>query len=273
MKLAIISDEISRDFDTAVEIGTSWGIRNFEVRMTPSGRVPRITDADRKQLLAVRKKYGITVSSISPGFFKDPLESDAVAEGMKEGLPKAFDLARELGTQKVVVFGFLKPKVSHTDPMAVPGRDYPSAVVDKLGEMVAAAEKADVILYLENEPVCWGDTGLTTAEIIRKVGSARLRMNWDPGNACSSGATPFPDEHMQIKDLIGHTHIKDIKRTATGRQVVPVGEGDVDWRGVLKQLYQDGYDGYYTIETHFGPKVQASKRCVDALTRMLLEVL
>ena len=57
------------------------------------------------------------------------------------------------------------------------------------------------------------------------------------------------------------------------RQVVPIGEGDIDWRGQLTALRRDGYDGFYTIETHFRPKVAGSKACHEALARMLIEVM
>ena len=109
MKVSILSDEISTDFDTAVEVGLSWGMRNFEVRMAPSGRVPKVSPGDRKRFLTIKNQYGVNISSISPGFFKCPVDAPEVEKDMQEALPAAFAMARELGTDRVVIFGFGKP--------------------------------------------------------------------------------------------------------------------------------------------------------------------
>ena len=176
-------------------------------------------------------------------------------------------------TNKIVIFGFGKPGADHLEKVACDGSKYPRIVIDRLGEMAEKAESAGMMLYLENEAVCWADNGVHTAEIIRKVGSRNLMLNWDPCNARTCDATPYPDEYQKIKDLIGHLHIKDQKREDGKRQVVPVGEGDIDWRGQLRALREDGYDGYYVVETHFRPRVSGSKACCQALCRMLIEVL
>jgi len=46
VKLAIVSDEISRDVNTAVELGLSWGIRAYEIRNLYNGRVPNVEELD-----------------------------------------------------------------------------------------------------------------------------------------------------------------------------------------------------------------------------------
>jgi len=66
-----------------------------------------------------------------------------------------------------------------------------------------------------------------------------------------------------------HLHIKHVKR---GLQLyLPVGEGDVDWRGQLGALFREGSDGYYSIGTNHGPRVSASQACRESLRNMLLE--
>lgn len=272
MKIAILSDEISLDFETAVEIGTSWGIQHYELRNTPSGRVPRCADADIKKIADTAKKHGVSISSISPGLFKCAADAPEVDEGIQETLPKTFGLAESFGTNKIVIFGFGKPGASHHEMIAHDGSTYPQLVIDRLGQMAQKAEAAGMMLYLENEAVCWADTGPNTGDILRKVDSKHMKLNWDPCNARTCGATPYPDGYEQIRDLIEHLHIKDQKQDNGKRQVVPIGEGDIDWRGQLGALRRDGYDGYYVVETHFRPKVAGSKACCEALFKMLIEV-
>ncbi|NOZ23741.1 MAG: sugar phosphate isomerase/epimerase [Planctomycetes bacterium] len=272
MKTAILSDEISLDFDTAVEIGTSWGIQYYELRNTPSGRIPQCAESDIRKIADGVKRYDVKITGLSPGLFKCAVEDPQVQKDIEEVLPRVFELGEKFNTNKIVIFGFGKPGDDHHAKIACDGSKYPQAVIDRLGDMAARAEAAGMMLYLENEAVCWGDTGPNTGDIIRKVGSDHLKLNWDPCNARSCGVTPYPDGYEQVKDLVAHLHIKDLKTEDGKRQVCPVGEGDIDWRGQFKALRDDGYDGYYVIETHFRPKVAASKACHEALTRMLIEV-
>ena len=266
MRLAICSDEISQDFLTAVELGVAWGVRWFELRRFRSGRVPAISRSDRERIRPIAEDYDARISAISPGLFKVPLDAPEVAKGMKSGLPKAFDLAHEVGTDKVVCFAFLRGDRSEA---AVPAE-----VIDRLGEMADAASAADITLLLENEAVCWGDTGRRTADIIRQVGRDNLRLNWDPANSFSAGADqPFPDEYNGLKDLVAHVHVKDIADDDPDRhRAVTIGEGVIDWRGQLRALFADGYKGFFTVETHHRPLVQASRRCVEALRQMVIDL-
>lgn len=271
MKLAIVSDEISPEFSTAVELGTDWGIRNFEIRSLSSGRLPYISERDRRELLRVKEEAGIEVTALSPGAFKVPVESEDVRRQMDDMLPRTYALAHALGVDKVVIFGFRKPK--EMDGAACsPQRNYPGRIVALLAEVAERAKQEGIRLVLENEPVCWADSGSTTAEMLREVGHENLWLNWDPCNALTAGGAPYPEEYEGLKDLIGHLHIKDAVRSVEGHRYVPVGEGAVDWRGQLSALRRDGFEGHYTVETHFGPRVKASKACVDRLKALLLEV-
>jgi sugar phosphate isomerase/epimerase len=279
VQISILSDEISTDFDTAVEVGLSWGIRNFEVRMVPTGRVPKVSPGDRKRFLDVKKRYGVTISSISPGFFKCSVDAPEVEKDMREALPAAFDMARELGTDRVIIFGFGKPGKTGAEMMHADGAKYPPKIIDLLGAMADKAKAGGCRLFLENEPICWGDTGTDTAAIIRKVHRDNLMMNWDLCNSfhclkeANSSLKPYPDEYETFKDLVGHVHVKDMRWADGKGQVVPVGKGNIDWAGQLKALLRDGYNDYLVIETHFHPRYAGSKACWEALRQMLLDVL
>jgi len=270
MRLAICADEISQDFLTAVELGVEWGIRWFELRRFRSGRVPLISDDDRERILPIVEDYNVGISALSPGLLKVPADAPDLDERINDLLPRTFDLARALGTKRVVCFSFLKDdRAEHLPPGA-----FPSEVIEHMGRVAEAAAAAGVHLLLENEAVCWGDTGRNAAALIRQVGSDSLRLNWDPGNAYSAGSDrPFPDEYNEVKDLVAHVHVKDIAGDDPGRRrAVPVGDGEIDWPGQIRALVRDGFDGFYTIETHHRPLVQASRRCVDAFRRMVVDV-
>ena len=58
-----------------------------------------------------------------------------------------------------------------------------------------------------------------------------------------------------------HVHVKDGRRV--GREEaewLPVGEGEVDYRGLIKALVMEGYKGYLSLETHWRPKRRLDRR-------------
>lgn len=264
MKLAIVTDEISQDPATAVELGREWGLEWFEVRTLAGRRIPDVEPGVIDRLADALKSFGARVSATSPGFFKIPVDDERVGPGLADGFPRALALTRRLGADRMVVFGFLRPE--GLDRAEEP----PAQVVDLLREMAERAAAEGVDCLLENEGVCWGDTGLRAAELIRRVGHENLSLNWDPGNSVHAGSSsPYPDEYREISELVAHVHVKDMGQRQGKLVTVAPGEGIIEWPGQLAALRADGYDGFITVETHFGPKVTASRRCVTEVRKML----
>ena len=257
MKLAIVTDEISQDPTTAIELGREWGLEWFEVRTLWGRRIPDVEPGVIDRLADALKSFGARVSATSPGFFKIPVDDERVGPGLADGFPQALALTRRLGADRMILFGFLRPQGADR------AEEPPVQVVNLLGEMAERASAEGVLCVLENEGVCWGDTGLRAAELIRRVGHDNLKLNWDPGNSVHAGSSsPYPDEYGEISDLVAHVHVKDMARRQGKLVTVAPGEGIIEWAGQLATLRADGYDGFITVETHFGPRVAASRRCV-----------
>lgn len=266
MNISIISDEISNHFETAVEIAKSWGITHFEIRKVYSSRIPEISQDAVLEVFDTIRHYGVVITALSPGLFKIPLHSPDLDYHRQILLPKAFTFAKSLGTDRVIVFAFLKPESKRTSQI-------PQLAVDILKYASDQAKKQGLTLLLENEHVCYADTGYNTAEIVEKVGSKTLKVNWDPCNAFSAGEQPYPAGYNCVKDCMINLHVKDAVRSyESGRtQYVVVGKGDIDWLGQLKALAKDRYGGYLCLETHFKPRVSKSKECLEGLRTLLKE--
>ena len=258
MKLSIVSDELSDDFETAVEIGVSWHLRAFELRNAWMSRVPNITSAEIPVIKRVIEEYGITLTTLSPGLFKIPLRSEAM-ENHKDGLlRKSFDLARELGTSKITVFGIRRSSRDSEE-------DY-RKVLQIIGEAVTLAESEGFTLILENEAGWWADTGTNTAKIVGDIGSRALKINWDPGNAFAAGETPYPDGYEAVREVVANVHIKQAVRDVKNNlhYLKPSG-GYLDLKGQLEALTEDGFDGYVAVETHNKPRIEKSRECLELI--------
>ena len=239
MKLSIFTDEINPDPSRAIRLAAEWKIPCVEVRSLPNGRFPRVADAELEEFHKQVTDAGLSVSGVSPGFFKCPVDDPEVPSAMAEELPRACEWAQRWGTDLISCFGFRRD-----DSQSVP-----AAVVDGLGKMADITARHGCRLVLENEAVCWGNTGLEAATIIRRVGSDHLTLLWDPGNSGRAGSDcPYPDEYAQLKDLVTHVHLKNFDPESG--QWALMEKGLVDWPGQFAALQDDGYDGFVVIETH-----------------------
>ena len=285
MKLSVVTDEVSNDLETAIELISDWGLNYVELRGIGTQRVGQLDSFGQDQLFKTVKQSGIKVVALSPGVFKISLpqsfselagllswhartefyeyerQKELVERHLTELLPNTIALAEKLDLQRILVFGFIKPVGTKAE--------YPPAVVDYLGQAAKLAEKAGVVLALENEHVCWADTALNTKKVIEQVGSPALRLNWDPANAYIANEMPFPHGYQLIKDLVAHVHFKDVvTNPVTGEKRCAV-DGEIDWNGQLKALQNDGYQGFLSIETHCKPKIMSTKECLERVLGVL----
>jgi sugar phosphate isomerase/epimerase len=272
LKLGILADEISRDFREAVRIGKAAGIERFEVRFLPSGRIPRCDAHDLHEVEAVAQGEGITITAISPGLFKHAATEQEYHEQMREVFPAASDLALRWKT-KLMVFGFRKPEATEKNFAAIPGA-IPAHVIAWMGEVVAQAEQLGVPLLLEPEPISWTDTGLRAAEMIRRVGHAGLRMNYDPGNVAWMTRRDPVDEWPEIADVVAHMHLKDtLLAPADGNfpAWVVMGKGDINYPTLFRQMCAAGFQGDISIESHLKMAPLLLEEYKAAVERLWLE--
>jgi len=283
MKICLLTDEISADPETAIELGVQWGIHDFELRGYYTDRAPRFSPYQKLRLKDMLGRYDARVVAIGPGLFKFPLASDRpeefslpwldqalykhwfngkkqIDEHLNELLPESLDYANELGAQLVLVFGF--------DRAGLPPGSPPEELLNILLKAAERAKAAGLRLVIENEAGFWADTGERTARIVRAVNHPCLGVNWDPGNAFCEGDTPFPDGYGHVRNLVQHVHFKDARRTGAGNFEF-TGEGQVDWAGQIQALAADGYSGFISVETHIRPKVAGALRALNRLRSLI----
>jgi sugar phosphate isomerase/epimerase len=283
LRTSIVLDELSADPETALELGTAWGIRHFELRSYFTERVPSFTDYQKYHLRQVIADYQAEIIALSPGLFKMPypdrepehwsftcLDVGAyqrwsashleVQFHLTEILPATLDYANQLGVKTVVIFGFHRGG-------AAPGFP-PEEVLNALHLAAEQAASAGIVLAMETEDGYWADTGERQARILEAINHPALRANWDPGNAFCAGDIPYPDGYTALKKFIHHVHFKDARSLAGGKTEF-VTHGQIDWPGQIKALTRDGYNGFISIETHQRPKVASAKASLERLRGLI----
>ena len=131
INISVVTDELSGDPETAIEVGVGWGVRHFELRGIHTDRVPLLSKYQKHQLRNVLNDYGAEIIALSPGLFKmayppkasyrwsfgclDAASFESWSEAhrqvqyhLQELLPAALDYAGELGAKRVVIFAFAR---------------------------------------------------------------------------------------------------------------------------------------------------------------------
>ena len=240
MKISVFTDEINREDPVrAMQLAKQWNVDFVEVRSLPGGRFPEGPDTELRDFFKMVDDTGLQISAVSPGFCKCAIDDPSVATALAEGLPRACEWARRAGPDRVICFGFKRDDSPQV----------PQAAIDRVAEMADIAGRHECQLVLENEPICWGATGLEAAGMIRQIGTDRLTLCWDPSNSARAGsAVPYPAEYDQIMDLVSHGHLKNYDPQQNCWSLIE--QGVVDWPGQLASLADDGYTGYVVVETH-----------------------
>jgi len=283
MKISIVTDEISADPETAIELGTEWGIKDFELRGFYADRVPNLSTYQTERLGEILAAYDARIVAISPGLFKIPYPQgrreqaslawmdqamfqkwqswhDEVKYHRDELLPASIEFAQALGINLILIFGFHRG--GHP---AGPVPDEVREILYDAGEQAAAA---GMQLVIEVEDEFWADTGHRTATMVETIGHPALGVNWDPGNAFMAGDTPYPDGYQAVRHLVKHVHFKDAEIDDRGNRRYAV-HGQIDWAGQIKALVSDGYKGHISVETHLRPKVKVAQTELDLLRRLI----
>jgi sugar phosphate isomerase/epimerase len=261
MRVGIVTDEISSDIREALSLGVNWGICDFEVRSTSSGRVPFISDEDVQTLFQSRADFNATITALSPGTFRTSIDDKASVErDLAEVFPATIKLAQKLNAPIIITSGFVRSVGQQESDF--------SQAVQVLKAAARLAEREGITLALQNEPGYWADSGRKTARLLAAVDSRFLQACWDPANAFGAENYPYPVGYEAMKRWIVNIHVKDATRDS-GLACVPIGEGKVNWLGQLRALVRNGKITNVTVETHCLPLVEKSKQNVETLKRML----
>jgi len=260
-RVAVITDEISQDFDHACSIAANeFGMQWVELRGMWGKSLGNLPDAEINDALKILAKYNLRVTDIASPLFKvdwpgaprsghdsraDAAGADATFRQQDEVLEKSIALAKQFRTDKVRGFDFWR-----IDDVA----PYRAAIDQKLREAADKCGKQGVLLVLENEFECNTATGREAARTLAAVKSPHLALNWDAGNAVLRGELDaYPVAWSLLpKDRIRHCHVKNVVQGTNGKlQWSPVGTGIIDWTAQFRDLARSGYRDAVSLETHW----------------------
>jgi sugar phosphate isomerase/epimerase len=258
LKIGAISDEISGDFETALRFLQSYGLHYVEIRSLWKQPLFKADDGSIKKAIELLKRYQISVPVVDTPFMKCTLPGTKLTEiepgdfnssehpyaQDAEVLEAGIARARQLGAGLIRVFTFWR--TTEPERMIEPA----AAHLDKAA---ARAAKYKISLAVENEFSCNVCTGDEIRALFKRVRARNVFLTWDPANLAHMKLAPFPEEYRKIpKGRIRHMHLKDAMVDAKGVvHWVAIGQGSIDWAGMLRAMRKDGYQGMFSLETHY----------------------
>ncbi len=212
------------------------------------------------QKRAMWQESGIT-SPLSDSFFlvaHGPVEGDPndlknIWERYFPSLQETVDLSAQMGIRYLTMHLYSDARFVRRDVLEEKRR--------LLKGMVSYAAARHVQVGLENLSESAADLCLIVEEV------PDLAITLDVGHAELISPRNRSFEIIEkLGSLIGHVHLHDNRggSTHTDDLHLPVGDGNVDFRGILRALQTAGYDGTMTFEVP-RPVLQRSRETVRAI--------
>ncbi|GAB4306701.1 MAG: hypothetical protein Kow0069_03720 [Promethearchaeota archaeon] len=280
-KVSAITDEFSNEFDEVVEYLAGRGVDHVELRKVWAVDVAYLMDdmcADAKDVL---DQFGVRVSCISgsllkcvpPGSPEEKPGEQAPSRNLEYNLSLAdryVELAEFFGAPYLRCFGFQRG-----GPGGPPEEETWQTWADSVRAVLEKLRGKPVTLVCENEAGCTIRDLPSIQMAFGLVRDPQFKLLLDPANLRHAGQVLDDGTFEALRDLVGYVHAKDGRADqATGKVVTTVvGEGDSDLPKHFRALLDDGYDSFFSVETHLGGKGEEkwnnSVRALDALLDVL----
>ena len=248
-KTSVISDEISQNVETAVELSRSFGLDAIEVRGAYGKSVHELSADERRRIVDLVGAAGMAVCAVAPPLYKCELSDPAAAAAQLDILRLSCAAAREFDTRLVRGFAFWKRG---------PLEPVKAEIASYLREAGRVAEGEGCIIALENEFSTYNCNVARTLEIMEAVDSPAVQLLYDPGNDVhdTEGEIAWPDSYDLARGKFIHMHLKDPKKDPTTGDIrtLAIGDGDVHILELMRSVIRDRYTGYISLETHYRRK-------------------
>lgn len=206
------------------------------------------SQSQRFEVVTAIYEAGITIETMMlSGLRKYPLGSadEVVQKQSIDIAKKAVLLARDLGIRNIQIAGYDE---FYGEKTLTTRENF----IENLQQVVYFAAQFQIMIAIETMDDYFINTIAKVKEIKKQIKSPWLQAYPDLGNisAWLQNETAH-DLETGIENIIA-IHLKDtlkVTHTALGKfKDVPFGEGDVDFRGLLRTLKRLDYHGTYTIE-------------------------
>ncbi|HHV95728.1 MAG TPA: sugar phosphate isomerase/epimerase [Clostridiaceae bacterium] len=239
--LSAFADEIDESLTKQIEELKKYEISYIEMRGVNGKNITKHTVEEIKDVKKQLDDNGFKVSAVGSPIGKikitDPFEPHL------DLFKHTLELAKILDTKFIRMFSFYIPKGENPEK-------YEDEVMERWYKFIEAAKGYDVILAHENEKDIYGDTAERCLKLIETLNCDYVRAVFDPANFVQCNVETYPYAYNLLKKYVAYFHIKDA--LFSDHSVVPSGHGDGKIREILAEAYNEGFEGFLSLEPHLG---------------------
>ena len=266
MKLGVITDGISRDFEHALAVMDEFGLDYAELQFLWDKEAGDQDVAELRRIKELLDRHGKKVSNICRHVFAGmPMTTkpgDPLHTSHMDGLKRCIDMAHTLGSPLVRILSGRKEMILfglHGAEQWNVAKGAWDALLPLIAPAVELARAEDITLVVETGNGTMVNSCWTGRKLIDDLGAQDvLKILWDPANNCWAHETAYPDGYELMRGgYLGHIHIKDVHADTPKAtlEVRPMGEGQLadQFRPMAAALAADGYDGVVSFESVYHP--------------------
>lgn len=237
--ISAFADEIDSNLTMQMDVLASLGIHHIEMRGVNGKNISEHSTESIREIKKQLDARGFKISAVGSPIGKMDVTQDF--EPHFKLFLHVLELAAILGTRYIRIFSFYIPQGQKPE-------QFRDEVMERMAQMVKAAEKAGIILLHENEMGIYGESAGRCLDILQTINSPNLKAIFDPANFIHANEITFPYAYQLLKDHVIYMHIKDA--LLEDGAVVPSGEGDGKLPEILTDLYHSGFSGFLSLEPH-----------------------
>ena len=280
---SVFTDEISPDFAVACRSAHDAGLRYVDLRNAWGKSCAAMGRDDWQRMAEILTRNELQMGAIQSPFGKCALRDEDYAVHLRY-LDNLIAEAHFFKTDVIRIFPFWNEDRTNVKVRESLRQHLPE-IADRLGIAARKAEAEGVYLALEPEHSTYSGTCSEIRMIIDAVRCPALAVAWDVSNGWTWDEPIFPDGYELVRGLVKNVHVKECAAPPAPptqepgpRRRMLLGEGVAPWPEVIRRLREDGYQGLFSIETHFGsrgpygwPKLNAATTYYMYALRELLE--
>lgn len=270
--ISLLTDEVSPDIDVGLAFARAEGLTTVDIRSVGGVNFLSLSAAVQDEVARKVRVAGFAVGCLATPILKWPAPGrtaatmgdqfgfDRAGRSNAEIFDDAFRAAELLGTRHLRIFSLLTYDSFRLDDLA-----------GDIDALLLRAERHDMVLHVENEPVCnVGTIGELTA-LMQRFRHPRLRAILDIANHTGAArAVPSTADCVGLMPFVDFVHMKDYALVRS--RCVPIGDGDVPYAALLPACIEaaERCPLTFTIETHVpedGPA--ATRRNIAAVRGMV----
>ena len=239
------------------------GLDGAEIVVQDDYRCGIPTDCGEETLAALKEtaqKLGIQIIALTPYNSRFNSLDEKVRLAEMEGIRKVIGYAKYLGARYIRIYA---------GNFAAGDQDPEGKMLEKLVESMQVlgeeAKREGVVLVMENHFNTMSVSAAQSIEAARRIGHPNVGILYDQANLAFTLQEDYQTAIPLQMEKVAYVHVKDLQFKEGNlpfvsdqvshpkeeeRNVVTriVGQGDLDWMGILQMMHDYGYGGWLSLE-------------------------